>query len=320
MKHIKKFRIFESSLEQDIIKQTTEFIKNNESYKVNSEDIYDGYKEEGLSFDEFDSMYTFVLFDTLSILGDKVYDIENKKIEYFLVESYHTDEADEDSYFFYSNGEFKEDSDSIIRSLISDMEENNEVYLGNQDNIFTYGVSEYIKMNHTSYEEPNYDTEIKSDSNVSKIDTDVSNNNKPNKIMGFQPHSSMNRTKDSSKITNDEVEVYQNELLDLISAKGIKSISPKQKKFLDSFNKGTSKEVLNKIRKDAIIDDHKIGDMKDWVLSSGQYKVTVEIFRNGEDEFELNDTSNGWVSVVVNKQQMMDLYDGKLDRHDLDWE
>ena len=138
-------------------------------------------------------------------------------------------------------------------------------------------------------------------------------------IQGFKPHQSMNR---DVSVDKKAIEKYFNEVLDKINRNGIDSVSKKEKEFLDSYKNGDQEKVLTKIRKEAIIDDHKIGHQKEWVLRSdnGMYKITLDVVRFGEDEFQLNSFVDGWLTATVNKQQMMDLYDGKLDRWSLDWE
>mgnify|MGYP000123446451 FL=1 len=67
MKYIKNFGIFESKSDDDIIEKTIEFINNNESYKVNSENLYNELSDKKITFDQFDSIYNFVLFETFII-------------------------------------------------------------------------------------------------------------------------------------------------------------------------------------------------------------------------------------------------------------
>ena len=53
---------------------------------------------------------------------------------------------------------------------------------------------------------------------------------------------------------------------------------------------------------------HKIGTWCDWKFGL----ITRSIYRISEDEFEINDTSDGWKTAIVSKSTMEDLYTGKI--------
>lgn len=60
---------------------------------------------------------------------------------------------------------------------------------------------------------------------------------------------------------------------------------------------------------------HQIGTWKIWRYGL----ITREIYRKSEDSFEINDTSSGWTTCTVNKQQMNALYVGEMSILDLNF-
>lgn len=59
-----------------------------------------------------------------------------------------------------------------------------------------------------------------------------------------------------------------------------------------------------------------IGEQRDWKFGL----VTRDVYRASDDKFEINDTSDGWVSTEVDKATLHALYIGTKSLLDLDWQ
>lgn len=66
----------------------------------------------------------------------------------------------------------------------------------------------------------------------------------------------------------------------------------------------------------AHIMDLKVGQSKDWKFGL----ITRHITRVGEDEYQIDDTSDGWSSAFVTGEELKQIIKGELQLLDLNWE
>lgn len=102
-------------------------------------------------------------------------------------------------------------------------------------------------------------------------------------------------------------------------------VSSMEKEFLDSFKSNNQEEYFeefkNKIEKERILDNLKVGGYHDIIKMYPSYNVksTKEVYKAGDDEFELNSTSDGWVTAYIDKETLIKYMVGEVDDFDLDW-
>ena len=119
------------------------------------------------------------------------------------------------------------------------------------------------------------------------------------------------------------VEEYLNSILDKILNK--EEVSKIEKDFLISFKKDNQEEYFqtfkNKIEKERILDDMKVGEYHDIVKISKftNAKVTKEIYKADDDKFVLSSTSDGWLETVLDKETLIKYMVGEVDDLDFDW-
>ena len=63
------------------------------------------------------------------------------------------------------------------------------------------------------------------------------------------------------------------------------------------------------------IDHFLIGSYQEWKFGL----ITRSVHRISENEFEINDTSNGWESCIVDKKSLLDLTNGVKSLLELNW-
>ena len=61
--------------------------------------------------------------------------------------------------------------------------------------------------------------------------------------------------------------------------------------------------------------EQKIGTWADWKFGL----ITREVYRVSEDLFEINDTSDGWVTAKVNKETLVGVMNGTIPMTSLEW-
>lgn len=119
------------------------------------------------------------------------------------------------------------------------------------------------------------------------------------------------------------VEQYLNKILDNILNK--RALSKMQRDFLFSFKNDNQEEFFNifkdKIEKEGILDNVKIGDYYDIVKISkfSDSKVTKEVYKVSDNKFELNSTTDGWLTAYLDKEELIKYMVGEIDDLDLDW-
>lgn len=128
-----------------------------------------------------------------------------------------------------------------------------------------------------------------------------------------------NRFLESKSETQDYLDI----ILDKMLRK--EELSIMEKEFLDSFKSNNQEEFFEefkyKIEKEQILDNLKIGGYHDIIKFSPSHNVksTKEVYKAGDDEFELNSTSDGWVTTYINKETLIKYMVGEIDDFDLDW-
>lgn len=305
---IKSFnKFFESSSNDDIISKVKSFLDSNELWTVNAREMVDEYNP-----DDETTTLNAILFDT-SILEDYV----KLDSEYLLIIECIDDENSyrNSEYYIYKNGEFEEvDLFDTLEEMADD-----GLYLGETDNEFSYSFKDWCKDNDIELvrKEPESDAEEPESDPEENIDDYIERTNRHvQDYKGFQADT-INRNNPSSK---SDVDNKTDELLDKINKDGIDSLTDKEREMLNSLKDDKGEETLDKINNEKILDDFKIGTQQDLVFRNGPFKITVDVYRDSDDKFELTDTSHGWSTAIVNKKQMLDIYNGKLSRYDLDWE
>lgn len=63
----------------------------------------------------------------------------------------------------------------------------------------------------------------------------------------------------------------------------------------------------------------KVGDMQDFVFSSGVLRSTKTIVRDSETEWEVNCFTSGWQTATLNLEQVTDYLTGKLSPLEINW-
>jgi hypothetical protein len=66
--------------------------------------------------------------------------------------------------------------------------------------------------------------------------------------------------------------------------------------------------------KDKII-NLSIGESIDWKFGL----ITREVYRISKNKFEINETCGIWITAIVTKKQMNDLFNGSLSIRELKW-
>lgn len=123
--------------------------------------------------------------------------------------------------------------------------------------------------------------------------------------------------------SNSDSENYLNYILDKMLNN--QSLSDRERKFLDSFKSNNQEEFFgefkDKIEKEQILDNLKIGGYHDIIKFSPSHNVksTKEVYKAGDNEFELNSTSDGWVTAYIDKETLIKYMVGEIDDFDLDW-
>ena len=64
----------------------------------------------------------------------------------------------------------------------------------------------------------------------------------------------------------------------------------------------------------------KVGEMKDVVFSWGILRSTKELYKNSDNEFEVNSFTQGWLTATLTLDEAVRYCEGRLSNLELEWE
>ena len=64
----------------------------------------------------------------------------------------------------------------------------------------------------------------------------------------------------------------------------------------------------------------KVGEMKDVVFSNGILRSTKELYKNSDNEFEVNSFTEGWLTATLTLDEAVRYCEGELSNLELEWE
>ena len=64
----------------------------------------------------------------------------------------------------------------------------------------------------------------------------------------------------------------------------------------------------------------KAGEMKDIVFSWGILRSTKELYKNSDNEFEVNSFTEGWLTATLTLDEAVRYCEGELSNLELEWE
>ena len=63
----------------------------------------------------------------------------------------------------------------------------------------------------------------------------------------------------------------------------------------------------------------KVGEMRDIVFSWGILRSTKELYKNSDNEFEVNSFTEGWLTATLTLDEAVRYCEGELSSRELDW-
>ena len=64
----------------------------------------------------------------------------------------------------------------------------------------------------------------------------------------------------------------------------------------------------------------KVGEMRDIVFSWGILRSTKELYKNSDNEFEVNSFTEGWLTATLTLDEAVRYCEGELSNLELEWE
>ena len=64
----------------------------------------------------------------------------------------------------------------------------------------------------------------------------------------------------------------------------------------------------------------KVGEMKDVVFSWGILRSTKELYKNSDNEFEVNSFTEGWLTATLTLDEAVRYCEGELSNLELEWQ
>ena len=145
----KKINESNEESEKDVIRKFIKYVTNLDEWEGTNEGMFDA-EDEYESYEEFrdENVYECVLFENMGegmdVINYETGDIItiDSSIKYFFVEYYSDPNMNQSTYYVYQNGEFRKSTYSegdYLRSL------DDQIGLGNQDNIIAIGYDDWKK-------------------------------------------------------------------------------------------------------------------------------------------------------------------------------
>ena len=64
----------------------------------------------------------------------------------------------------------------------------------------------------------------------------------------------------------------------------------------------------------------KVGEMRDILFSWGILRSTKELYKNSDNEFEVNSFTEGWLTATLTLDEAVRYCEGELSNLELEWE